>query len=293
MTDTTGYGGPIITGEAVALEVRTAGIGSRGIALVIDLVVQTALIVGVTLIVANLLGGIDTAAASATFITLMVLIVLGYPVGFETLWRGRTLGKAAMGVRVVRDDGGPIRFRHAFVRGLVGVVLDRPGLSYGLLAFIPMLVSSRSKRLGDFAAGTVVVQERIPAHVGAAPAMPPGLESWATSLDLSRLDDGLALELRHFLARVNDLSPWARDDMGNRLLQQLSSRVAPPPPGVPAGAYFAAVLAERRRRELARALPSLPPPAWPPPGAAPPPVPTGETPVAPAPFGDGPFAPPA
>lgn len=274
MADPATYGGPMVTGEAVALEVRPAGIGSRGIALLLDLLVQYALILFVSLVAARLLGGLESAAARAAYVVVMVLIVLGYPVGMETLWRGRTLGKAAMGVRVVRDDGGPIRFRHAFVRGLVGVVVDRPGLSLGLLALVPMLMTARSKRLGDLSAGTVVVQERIPARVTAPPVMPPGADGWAATLDLSGVGDALALEVRQFLARSADLAPWARDQMGTRLLAELAARVAPPPPGMPPGVYFAAVLAERRRRELARTAPpvAVPPatasPVPPPPAAA-------------------------
>jgi uncharacterized RDD family membrane protein YckC len=279
------FGGPIVTGEAVAVDLRPAGAGSRGVAFLVDLAIVYGLLLLLTLVASNLVFNLEGAAGEAVLLTSTVLIVLGYPVLLETLWRGRTLGKAMMGLRVVRDDGGPIRFRHAFVRGLVGVVLDRPGLSMGLLALVPMLASSRSKRIGDLAAGTVVVQERVPSRVAAPPPMPPGLESWARSLDLSRLNDALALEVRQFLARNQQLAPWARQEMGDRLLGELVGRIGPPPPGVPPGVYFAAVLAERRRRDLERfsaAAPSPPstpivtPPSYDAPPTSPP----------------GPFAPP-
>lgn len=293
MTETS-YGAPIVIGEAVALELRPAGIGSRSVAVLIDFAVQYALIIGVVLVSTNVLSGADEAALSAFIITAMVLIVLGYPVGFETLWRGRTLGKAAMGLRVVRDDGGPVRFRHAFVRGLVGVVVDRPGITSGLGALFPMLLTARSKRLGDFAAGTVVVQERVPSRLARPAMMPPPLASWAASLDLSMIDDGLAMALRQFLARSPQLAPWAREQMGSQLLAELSRRIAPPPSGTPPWAYFSAVLAERTRREMARAAPGGPPDAAPatrdapstPPPTPPPPPPTETLPP-------GPFAPPS
>ena len=245
---------PIITGEAVALEIRPAGVGSRGVALVIDVVLQIA----VTLAWAWALTGFglsaDTAAVQAVVLTMSVATVLGYPVGFETLWRGRTPGKAAMGLRVVRDDGGPIRFRHAFVRGLVGVVVDRPGVSAGLLALIPMLVTRRSKRIGDLAAGTVVVQERVPSRVVAAPLVVPELAGWAAGLDLSRVDDTLALQIRHFLARAHQLSPRVRDEMGNQLLGRIGELVGPLPPGMAPWSYLQTVIAERSRRETARLI---------------------------------------
>ncbi|HET7310598.1 MAG TPA: RDD family protein [Mycobacteriales bacterium] len=289
------YGGPIVIGEAVALELRPAGIGSRSVALLIDLAVQYAVIIGLILISSNVFNGVDDAATAAFFIVAMVVIVLGYPVGFETLWRGRTLGKAAMGLRVVRDDGGPIRFRHAFVRGLVGVVVDRPGITSGLGALVPMLMTARSKRLGDLAAGTVVVQERVPSRLAQPAAMPPPLAGWAASLDLSMVDDGLALALRQFLARSSQLAPWAREQMGSQLLGELSRRTSPPPTGTPPWAYFSAVLAERTRREMLRTAPAPAPPTTGPPAmgsslpptaaTSPPPAPPSETPP-------GPFAPP-
>ena len=281
-------GGPLVTGEAVAVELRTAGVGSRGVAFLIDMAVVYALLILIPLILANLALDMETAGAAAVLLTTEVLVLLGYPVLFETLWRGRTLGKAAMGLRVVRDDGGPIRFRHAFARGLVGVVVDRPGISFGLLALVPMIAGARSKRIGDFAAGTVVIQERVPSRVAPPPPMPPQLAAWAASLDVSRLDDRLALEVRQFLGRNHQLAPWAREELGGRLLHELSTRVGPPPPGVPAWAYFAAVLAERRRRDLARLTPSAPTPA--PVGA--PRAPTVSPLPATEPQRDGPFAPP-
>jgi hypothetical protein len=188
-----------------------------------------------------------------------------------------------MGLRAVRDDGGPIRFRHAFVRGLVGVVLDKPGITLALAAFIPMLVDSRHKRLGDFAAGTLVLQVRVPTQPYLDVQMPPALAGWASTLDLSGVDDGLALAIRQYLSRAPALTPQARADVESRLTSRLAASVAAPPPGAPAWAVLTAVLAERRRRAAfpgpvtpigpAAPLTSAPPPAAPGPaegGFAPP-----------------------
>lgn len=295
MAYSTAYGEPIVTGEAVAVALRPAGIGSRGVALVIDQVAQLALLLLLVWAAASAGETADTAAAAALVLTLFVAVILGYPVGFETLWRGRTPGKAVMGLRVVRDDGGPIRFRHAFVRGLVGVVVDRPGLSVGLLALVPMLVTARSKRLGDLAAGTLVVQERVPAKVPPPPQMPPHLAAWAAGVDLTQVTDELAMEIRHFLGRAGQLAPWARDDMGRRLHDELVARTGPPPSNVPPWAFFSAVLAERRRREIERLTPPATPVSSPPPAARssaplPPAAPQPTTGQPPA--DSGPFAPP-
>ena len=272
--DRSGFSDPIVTGEAVAVELRPAGVGSRGVAFIIDLAAQLGLWIVVALIAGPVASTLESAAAAAVLLALVVAIILGYPVAFETLMHGRTPGKAAMGLRVVRDDGGPITFRHAFVRGLVGVVVDRPGLSAGVLAVIPMLASVRSKRMGDFAAGTVVVQERVPAAVVMPAPMPPHLAAWAAGLDLSGLGDDLALDIRGYLGRFRDLAPWARAELEQRLVTTATARVAAIPPGVATVDYLAAIIAERRRRQLADNAPPPPPGLQPPPPPnAPPPPP--------------------
>jgi uncharacterized RDD family membrane protein YckC len=237
----------VVTGEAVALELRLAGAGSRGIAALIDLFIATAVQLIALIPILLLSWGSDAAVLTLLIVT-VVGITLGYPVAMETLWRGRTLGKAWMGLRVVRDDGGPIRFRHALVRGLVGVVLEKPGLTYGLLALISMVASSRKKRLGDFAAGTIVLQDRVPGHLEAPVFMPPALAGWAVGLDLAAVDDGLALRMRQFLGRASQLAPAARASLEHQLASDLVARVGPAPPDTPGSAIITAVLAERRRR---------------------------------------------
>jgi uncharacterized RDD family membrane protein YckC len=281
---------PVVIGEGVALELRPAGIGSRGLALLIDVVIQTGVTIILFFIAAAAALHMNGAAATAIILSMYVSLLVGYPVGFETLAHGRTPGKMALGLRVVRDDGGPIRFRHAFSRGLVGVIVDRPGFSLALLAFIPMLVSSRSKRLGDFVAGTMVLQERVPTRSSSPPGMPPELAAWAMQLDLAGVTDELALQVRQFLVRAPQLSPWARDDLCARFVADVARRTgAAPVPGTPGWAYLSAVLAERRRRELDRARPA----EGDRPSTATLPVhaPRAQPPAAP-PTTDGPFAPP-
>lgn len=300
----------IVTGEAVAVDLRPAGIGSRGVALVVDMAVQFVITLLWVWAATNTGSSLDSAAASAVLLFLFVLTLLGYPVLFETFWRGRTPGKAAMGLRVVRDDGGPIRFRHAFVRGLVGVVVDRPGISLGLLALLPMLFTARSKRMGDLTAGTVVVQERVPSRVPLTHVVPLPLQPWAAGLDLTGLTDHLAMEIRQFLGRAHQLAPWAREEMGGRLLDEVTRRVGPLPPGLDPWTYLSTLLAERSRREALRlgAAASAPgsAPGQPPvqpwgqvpasQAEAPGPSPASErwlpAPPPPSPPGTGPFAPP-
>lgn len=243
----------IVTGEAVALDLRVARLGSRMVAALIDAVVQFGFLLVAILLLALAGPSFDEAAGAALTLSLYLLVVLGYPVAMESLWGGRTLGKAAMGLRVVRDDGGPIRFRHALVRGLVGVVVERPGATFGIAAIVSSLANARSKRLGDLAAGTIVIQERVPVRYTRAVFMPQPLIPWAQSLDLSRLPDDLALAARQFLDRAPQLNPAAREQVGHSITSAVLAAVTPPPPpGTPGWAILSAVLAERRRRDELR-----------------------------------------
>lgn len=278
------HAGPaVVTGEAVALDLRAARLPSRALAAGIDLGLQVVLLGASGLVVTGLFG--DLAAAAAIQLAVFVAILLGYPVALETLWRGRTLGKAALGLGVVRDDGGPISFRQALVRGLTGLFVERPGVSLFAVGIGCQLLSGRGKRLGDVLAGTLVLQERVPVRGGPVAVMPAQLAGWASTLDLSRLPDDLALSARQFVSRSAQLTATAREDLGGRITAAVAERVSPPPPpGTPGWAYLAAVLAERRRREELRARPAAGTPwsaptdatAGMPPGAASPAQPATE-----------------
>ncbi len=252
----------LVTGEAVALDLRTAALPSRSVAAAIDLAAQLGVLLLLGLLAA--VGSVDVSGAlgDALGVLVIILVLVVYPVTFETLLRGRTPGKAAMGLRVVRDDGGPIGFRQALVRGLSGAFLEKPGITFFVLPVVVSLLQPRGKRVGDLLAGTVVVQERVPVRSGTVAAMPPPLAGWAASLELSRLPDSLALSVRQFVARSAELTDAAREDLGGRLVAAVRAVTAPPPPpGTPGWAFLAAVLAERRRRETARLQPVAPPPA--------------------------------
>lgn len=242
----------LVTGEAVAVELRPARLPSRALAFGIDLVVQVAILVAINLVGARTIGSADAALQAALALVALVLVAVGYPVLWETLTRGRSLGKLAMGLRVVRDDGGPIRFRQALVRGLAAFFVDL-WLTLGVVAVFVSLVSRRGKRVGDVMAGTIVLQERVPARQAGAPYVPRALEGWARQLDLSGLSDALALHARQFMARAPQFDPRVRENLGQQVAAAVAASVAPPPPpGTTGYDLVAAVLAERRRRDLER-----------------------------------------
>ncbi|MEV0218566.1 RDD family protein [Streptomyces sp. NPDC050704] len=244
----------LVTGEAVALELRPAKLPSRVLAVLIDLVVAVAAYVAVTVALVASTAGLDEAAQTAVSIAAFLLLLVGGPIAVETLSHGRSLGKLACGLRVVRDDGGPIRFRHALVRGAVGVVEIL--MTFGIVACIASLVSARGRRLGDVFAGTLVVRERIPAgHTAFVPPPPPWLSGRFTGLDLSGIPDGLWLAVRQYLTRMQQLDPQVGWAMAERLAADVAQHTgAPAPQGVPPAAYLAAVMQERQAREVRRAF---------------------------------------
>ncbi|MDP3712115.1 MAG: RDD family protein [Mycobacteriales bacterium] len=243
----------LVTGEAVALDLRPAGLPSRLLASGIDLVILGVLYTAVAAVFLAVGVSSSSAATAALTITSFVLVFLGVPVACETLFRGRTPGKAALGLRVVRDDGGPVAFRQSFVRGLVGLFVEKPGFTFGLVAVVTSLLNERGKRLGDLLAGTMVLQERVAVTRGPVATMPPQLTAWAETLDLAGVPEPLLLSVRQFVARSSQLTDAARATLGSQLVATvLAVTSPPPPPGTPGWAVLSAVLAERRRREEAR-----------------------------------------
>lgn len=253
----------LVTGEAVVLDLRVAKLASRAAAMLLDVAVQFALLIGAIILITFATPAGDDSLALTLVIVFVVLILVGYPVLFETLSRGRSLGKMALGLRVVRLDGGPIRFRHALTRGLAGAIVDFWVLGlFGAIAVVVSLCSSDGRRVGDFLAGTLVIRERVPESAAVGVPMPPALAHWASQLDLTRLPDDLALASRQFLSRFSQLRPEAAESLGYGLAHQMSQALGTPvPPGVPAWAFLAAVLAERRNRDHARAFHSYAQPA--------------------------------
>lgn len=243
-----------VTGEGVAVELPVAGIVPRIAARLIDLAVSAAL--GLVLflgasVLGLITGGASGAVARIAILLIIVVVILVYPVTLETLTRGKSVGKYAVGLRTVRDDGGPITARQSLARALTAWV--EIWLSIGGPAVISAIVTQRAKRLGDVVAGTYVITERHSVNLTTPPHVPPGLEGWVTHADLAPLPTGLALAVRQFLSRTERFTPEARYAQGQSLLAEVLPLVAPPPPpGWHAEYVLAAVLADRRRRDLER-----------------------------------------
>jgi len=241
----------LVTGEAVALDLPPASVAIHIASGLLD--VLSVLTVGFCVVFLAMVVSFDADGAlqHVALVCSLILVFLVYPTTVETVTRGKSLGKWALGLRVVRDDGGTVTAKQSFVRALIAI--PEIYLLGGGPAFFSCLVSSRGKRLGDYAAGTYVVRDRVSLGLEQPARMPPTLAPWAGSIDLRTPPVGLALAIRQYLARLPTLDSTTRQRIGELLADRLSEYVAPPPPpGTRPWDFLAAVSAERRERDLAR-----------------------------------------
>lgn len=217
----------LVTPEGVVLDFPTAGVASRALAKVIDILVQLVMlnlvlfVVGMLSVLVPDTGDLGGVVAAVFAIVAAFLVLIGYPVAFEAGWGGRTPGKAVVGLRVRTREGGPIRFRHAAVRTLIGL-----GECFLLpfLAIVSCTWSTANQRLGDLAAGTIVVRERTGAPGSSALRFPPpaGLDNYVQSLDITAMSSDQYNFVRSFLTRVLELDPISREVLATRFAGQLA-----------------------------------------------------------------------
>ncbi|HEX2848907.1 MAG TPA: RDD family protein [Acidimicrobiales bacterium] len=289
----------VVTPEAVVLEFETAGVASRLIGGLLDALIQVVLVIAVFAGVGALEGaGVNLGGVVFALVYVaLFLVIFGYPAAFETLWRGRTPGKAALGLRVVTVEGGPIRFRHAAIRAILGLV-DK-WATQGSVGVLAILLTGRNQRLGDLVAGTLVLRERTGAGRQRAVRFfaPRGLERYVATLDVSGLGNGDYQTVRAFLLRASTLPPAARADLAARLAWPLAQRIHADPGGLHPEVFLACVAAAVQQRRVPASEPAFTSvwatpfsgvPSWSPSGSA------GSAPapaaVPPAPAGG--FAPP-
>jgi uncharacterized RDD family membrane protein YckC len=216
----------IDTPEQIPLEFPLAGIGSRSLALAVDTAIQVAVglvLAGVVFAVKSKLFKTPGRSAWALAIVVLVWFLLqsGYFALFETIWNGQTPGKRWTHLRVIQDSGRPITVYESFARNLLRIVDSLPAL-YGV-AIISALLSSKSKRLGDYVAGTVVVHEK-PAVLETG----FGADSTASATfryDVSRLTTEEFQLIEAFLLRRKQLTADVRADTGRKIIQRLSGRL--------------------------------------------------------------------
>ena len=224
--------GGLVTPEAVVLDLPTASPGIRVLARLLDLMVTLFVFYALTTVVAIAGTGLGGLGGTAVFILVafgLFAVVLVYPVLMEGLWGGRTLGKAALGLRVVRTDGAPIGFGHAAVRGGLGLI--EVWGSLGSLGFLAMLFSRRDQRLGDRAAGTLVLRERRGGVLRPVQLLvPPGCEQIVMTMDVGAMSAADYELVRSFLVRWGDFADQQRAAVAATMAGRLWQRFRHPVP---------------------------------------------------------------
>lgn len=247
----------VITGEAIALLVQPASLFLRVASAIIDAI---AIILGmiityeVLFLILSLSGESDDfmyfsneaqVAALVSIVTALWLFLV--PMTVETLTRGKSLGRFIVGTRIVRDDGGPITLRHAFVRTLIG--LGELWATMGAGAIIAAWTNRRGKRIGDIFAGTYAVSET--SGLTRRPLLlAPELAQWASEANVGELDGVTTVTARRFLQSATKMDPLHRQQAAQTLATALLNQVyPPPPPGTDPERFIAAVLVLRRDAE--------------------------------------------
>ena len=248
----------ISTPEGVELELTLAGIGSRFTAGLIDFTIQSLLVAaGIALLLGVGDAVVDDAglrpdedASEALGVAILsiysFLIFFAYDVLFEVRGGGRTPGKRLTGLRVVRTGGRPVGFVTSAIRNVLRLVDFLPS-AYGL-GMAVVFASKRNQRLGDIAAGTVVVRERKGGRRAPTPAEPTGISVDASGWDVSGVSAEEIATVRRFLERRGDLLPDARRRLASDLTARLLPKVAGAPPGTEVEAFLEALSAAKAAR---------------------------------------------
>jgi uncharacterized RDD family membrane protein YckC len=224
----------IETPEQIDVSLEVAGLGSRFLARLLDWLVEFGLLIVVGLVVAIILGllGVSLGTRSmsqlllvAFFVAFAYALLLGYDIYFEVRKNGQTPGKRLAGIRAIRDSGAPLDLRSAMIRNLLRFADFLPGF-YLLGAFL-VLLTSRHQRLGDMAAGTLVIRERL---VEAPRDLTPVIEKIASpEFAFTEEQLGLCLPdgrfiLRSFFERYQQMESDARARLVNRLASDFLSK---------------------------------------------------------------------
>lgn len=231
------------------MEITLAGVGSRAIAGLLDLTIEVFVLTGLLLLF-GAVGGDTSGFVVAGFIVFAFLVLFGYFVLFEVLNHGRTPGKVAVGLRVVRTDGGPVTFIPSAVRNLLRLIDGWDLLTIVLcpIGMITVVATRDNQRLGDLAAGTVVARERFAQAKGARPGTAPPVPPVALSWDVSAITPDELITVRRFLERRGTLAFHARMHLADELAARLRPKVIGADASWPSEPFLEAIAAAKTGR---------------------------------------------
>jgi uncharacterized RDD family membrane protein YckC len=232
-----------VTPEAVTLETNVAGPGSRILAGMLDGLIQFALI----LIGSSAAGAVGGDAGLIFGLVVTFVIFFGYPLVLEATVGGRTVGKLAAGIHVERRDGGPPSFAALLVRTLLRLVDFIP--AFYAVGMVALIATPRTQRLGDLAAGTVVVYDKsLPFPVPFSLPPDEGRDRMARSVDPAGLSEQEYAVVRSFLLRRASLDPAARERLAADLAGRLRPRVGAHTDASHPEAFLEALVSAYRQR---------------------------------------------
>jgi uncharacterized RDD family membrane protein YckC len=237
----------IATPEGVQLALPLAGLGTRFLAQFIDLLIGGSFALVLILFAGVAFGGVGASIASACS---YLMFYVGYHVVFEVAGGGRTVGKRAAGIRVVKDGGGPVSLTASLIRNIIRI-LEGLATLY-IPAMISLLASKNNQRLGDHAAGTLVVRDKSATQYQAVPAPPQIPPARYASWDVTGIGDAEAAALRTFLERRWQLEGGARA----ALAAELAGKLRPLVPGTRSGLSDEAFLEHLAAAKFQRASPA-------------------------------------
>jgi len=231
----------IQTPENVAFGYQVAGIGSRFLAILADtaiIVLLQVVVVVVFFVILNALGELNGQLAAWVYAVLGIIAAIfnwGYYIFFEMLWNGQTPGKRWAGLRVIRADGTPITLSESLIRNLARLVDFLP-FAYGV-GIVAMFLDKQARRLGDLAAGTLVVHDRAPISIQSLSvkrSVNLSVQGFKTisveGFPIERLtNDDLSL-IEDFLLRRDQLTH--RQSLANQILNTLHTRLSLPLPAI-------------------------------------------------------------
>ncbi|VTU00958.1 Marine sediment metagenome DNA, contig: S06H3_S11843 (Fragment) OS=marine sediment metagenome GN=S06H3_42614 PE=4 SV=1: RDD [Gemmataceae bacterium] len=227
----------IETPEQIGLDMELAGLGSRFLAQLVDWLWKVLLTAGLALVAIVILGllGMESlfknlaGAMLAAVVALVYVVWLTYAIAFEVRGNGQTPGKRAAGIRVVRANGAPVDFQAVSVRNLLAVADFLP--VFYLLGAVLILLTEKRQRLGDVAAGTIVVRERTDP---AAPEPIDELIAYATPdfaftpAQLAALTREDANVVREFLRRFPEMEHRSRTQLTEKMVRVFRDKTGHP-----------------------------------------------------------------
>jgi uncharacterized RDD family membrane protein YckC len=234
----------ISTPEGVDVELTLAGIGSRFIAAMLDFGIQFSILLATALVLGAT--GDDRGGSSlAVFTIVFFLIFFGYDVLFEVRSRGRTPGKRWTGLRVVRTGGQPVTFVPSCVRNVMRLVDMLPAPPLYAVGMASIFATGKNQRLGDLAAGTLIVRER-PGGLRRTEDAPRFARPVADGWDVSAVSARDIGTVRQFLDRRQSLAGGPREELARELEQRLRPLVAGAPDGLAAEEFLERLSATKK-----------------------------------------------